>query len=164
MSNQAELTAAAAQFLGDDAEVLGAGIFGLQDDYAAITVAGAATGLALDAVGSDDPVAGALTAGITVHATRDAVAKSKGLSVRMLVAVTPTHIHIMDYPDSGIPSVEYLNFDRSKTAVQVTKFGLSRHLNLADPEAGQQIGLTGSTAFFSSVAAGDKMVLHLLES
>ena len=162
MSSTEELTAAAHDFLGED--VLGAGIFGLQDDFAAIAVAGAATGLAVGAATSNDPVAGALAAGITVHATRDAVAKSKGLAVRMLVAVTPQRIHILDYPDSGHPSVEYMAFDRATAVIQITKFGLSRHLNLAEPATGQQIGLTGSTAFFSSVAGGDKLVLHLLEA
>lgn len=159
-----DLAAAAQAFLADGETVLGAGVFGLQDDYAAVAVAGAATGLAVDAATSDDPVAGALAAGITVHATRDAVAKAKGLAVRLLVAVTPTRIHILDYPDSGRPSVEYMSFDRATAVVQITKFGMSRHLNLADPGSGQQIGLTGSTAFFSQVAAGDKMVLHLLEN
>lgn len=164
MSNTEQLVAAAQQFVGDSQQVLGAGVFGLQDDYAAIAVAGAATGLGLDALGSDDPVADALTAGVSVHVTRDAVAKSKGLAVRMLVAVTPGRIHIMDYPDSGRPSVQFMEFDRKTAVVQITKFGASRHLNLADPDSGQQIGLTGSTAFFSSVSAGDKMVLHLLET
>lgn len=164
MSHPEQLIAAAQQYLGDAQTVLGAGVFGLQDDYAAITVAGAATGLALDAMDSNDPVASALTAGLTVHATRDAVARSKGLSVRMLVAVTDEQIHIMDYPESGHPSVEYMVFERNTAVVQITKFGASRHLNLAEPSTGQQLGLTGSTAFFSSVAAGDKMVLHLLDS
>ncbi len=111
---------------------------------------------------SNDPVAGALAAGITVHATRDAVAKSKGLTVRMLVAVTKQRIHVMDYSDTGHPSVEFMSFDRATSVVQITKFGLSRHLNLADPKTTQQIGLTGSTAFYSQEAAGDKLVLHLL--
>ena len=152
MSNVEHLIAAAQQFLGDGEEVIAAGVFGLQDDYAAIAVAGAATGAAVDAATSNDPVA----------ATRDAVAKSKGLTVRMLVAVTAQRIHVMDYPDSGHPSVEFMSFDRAKSVVQITKFGLSRHLNLADPNTTQQIGLTGSTAFYSQEAAGDKLVLHLL--
>lgn len=163
MTSAAQWTSAAQQFLPNE-EVLGAGVFGLQDDYAAIAVAGAATGLAVEAASSDDPVADALAAGVTVHATRDAVAKAKGLAVRLLVAVTPQRIHILDCPESGHPSVEYMAFDRENAVVQVTKFGMSRHLNLSDPTTGEQIGLTGSTAFFSQVAAGDKLVLHLLES
>ena len=162
MSNVGHLIATAQHFLGDGEEVVAAGVFGLQDDYAAIAVAGAATGAAVDAATSNDPVAGALAAGITVHATRDAVAKSKDLTVRTLVAVTQERIHVMDYPDSGHPSVEFMSFDRATSVVQITKFGLSRHLNLADPNTTQQIGLTGSTAFYSQEAAGDKLVLHLL--
>lgn len=162
MASEQELVAAAERLLGAEAGVRGAGIFGLQDDYAAIAVAGAATGLGLAAVGADDPVAQAVTAGVTVHATRDAAARAKGLSVRMLVAVTDDAIHILDYPDSGTPSTEFMRFDRGTCAVQITKFGASRHLNLADPGTGQQIGLTGSTGFLSSVAAGDKVVLGLL--
>jgi hypothetical protein len=162
MGDEHRAIEAAERYLGPEAGVRAAGVFGLQDDYAAIAVAGAATGLALGAAGADDPVTAGLTAGVTVHATRDAVAKDKGLTVRMLVAVTDDAIHILDYPDSDTPTCEFMRFDRATCTVQITKFGASRHLNLADHDGEQQIGLTGSTSFLSSVSGGDKAVLGLL--
>jgi len=162
MSDGANELAAAESFLGTEETVRAAGIFGLQDDYAAIAVAGAATGLALGAVGSDNPILAGATAGLTVHATRDAMAKRQGLTTRMLVAVTDRSIYVLDYPDSGIPTQEFFCFDRVHCTVQITKFGASRHLNLAEPATGEHIGLTGSTGFLSSVSKGDKAVLEIL--
>lgn len=162
MSDGTHELAAARGFLGPDETIRAAGIFGLQDDYAAIAVAGAAIGLALDAVGSDNPLLAGATAGLTVHATRDAMAKRQGLTTRMLVAVTDRAIHVLDYPSSGVPTREFFCFDRDSCTVQITKFGASRHLNLAEPATGEQVGLTGSTGFLSSVSKGDKSVLELL--
>ena len=82
----------------------------------------------------------------------------------MLVAVTASAIHVLDRTELGTTTRELMRFDRATTAVQVTKFGLSRHLNLADGSAGTSVGLTGSAAFFSPEAAGDKLVLHLLSA
>ena len=78
----------------------------------------------------------------------------------MLVAVTPTTIHVLDRSTTGSTGKELRSFNRATTAVQITKFGLSRHLNLADGD--DHIGLSGSTAPFSPEAGGDKLVLNLL--
>ena len=155
-----ELKANAAAVIGTDEEILAAGIFGLQDDYAEIFVAGVATGAAGAADGLDSPLAQGAVAGATVHAERDVAARQQGVTRRMLVAVTPTAIHILDRSETGDTTRELMRFERQPTTVQITKFGLSRHLNLAD--ADKHIGLTGSTAPFSAEAAGDKLVLHLL--
>jgi hypothetical protein len=152
----------ASKILGDSEEILAAGIFGLQDDYAKIAVAGVATGAAAGALGATSPLAQGAVAGATVHETRRLNAESKGLTTRMLVAVTASAIHILDRSELGTTSRELLRFARATTAVQVTKLGLSRHLNLADESAGTSIGLTGSAAIFSPEAAGDKLVLHVL--
>ncbi len=88
--DERELQREAAQIIGTGEEILAAAIFGLQDDYAKILVAGVATGTAAAVAGLDEP--------------------------------------------------------------------------LADDAARQRIGLTGSTAFFSPEAAGDKLVLHLLSA
>ncbi|MDZ7733928.1 MAG: hypothetical protein U5R31_13450 [Acidimicrobiia bacterium] len=161
MTKESDLVAAAERALGTDEEVLAAGVFGLQDDLGAIAVAGVTTDLAADAAGISGTVADAAIGAGTLHATRAAVARSEGVSVRMLVAVTERRIHVWAW-EGGEAGRELMTFDRASTAVQITKFGLSRHLNLADDERGMRLGLTGSTAFFSPESAGDKLVLHLL--
>jgi hypothetical protein len=159
--DEQELKQEAAQIIGTGEEILAAGIFGLQDDYAKIAIAGVATGTAAAAL-DVGPLAEGAVAGATIHAARSVAAADKGVTVRMLVAVTPTVIHVLDRTELGTTTRELMRFDRATTAVQVTKFGLSRHLNLADDAADQRLGLTGSAAFFSPEAAGDKLVLHLL--
>lgn len=158
--NEDELKAEAAQVIGADEQILAAGVFGLQDDYGQIAVAGVATGAAAGALQVDSAAAQGALAGLSVAAAREAHAQQEGVTVRMLVAVTPTRIHVLDRSATGQTQRELLSFDRAETAVQITKFGLSRHLNLAHGD--QRIGLTGSTAPFSPEAAGDKLVLHLL--
>jgi hypothetical protein len=88
--DEQELQCEVAQIIGTGEEILAAAIFGLQDDYAKIFVAGVATGTAAAVAGLDEP--------------------------------------------------------------------------FADDAAGKRIGLTGSTASFSPVAAGDKLVLQLLSA
>jgi hypothetical protein len=159
MTSEADLVEAARALLGDE-EILAAGVFGLQDDYAALAVAGVASGVATEALEIASPTLDAAAGVGAMHATRKAVAASKGLTVAMLVAVSASTIHVLSW-EGGRADRELMAFDRASSTVQVTKFGLSRHLNLAD-ETGQGVGLTGSTAFFSAVSAGDKLVLHLL--
>jgi hypothetical protein len=160
--DEQELQREAAQIIGTDEEILAAAIFGLQDDYAKIFVAGAATGTAAMVAGLEGPLAAGAIGGVTIHAERAQNAASEGVTVRMLVAVTPTAIHLLDRTGLGETTRELMRFDRATTAVQVTKFGLSRTITLADEAAGKRIGLTGSTAFYVPEAAGDKLVLHLL--
>ena len=155
-----ELISEAQQVLGEDEKILAAGIFGLQDDYGKIAIAGVATGTVAGLAGLDSPLEQGVAAGAAIHATREHEASEEGVTVRMLVAVTPTTIHVLDRSATGSTSRELRSFDRQTTAVQITKFGLSRHLNLADGD--KHIGLTGSTAPFSPEASGDKLVLNLL--
>jgi hypothetical protein len=158
------LIADARSVIGDGEEVLAAGIFGLQDDYAKLAVAGVATGAATTALHVTDPVAGGVAFGVATHETRRLNAEGLGLTVRMLVAVTADTIHILDRTELGATTRELMRFDRATTAVQVTKFGLSRQVNLADAGAGTSIGLTGSAAFYVPETGGDKLVLHLLSA
>ena len=160
--DEQELKQEAAQIIGTGEEILVAGIFGLQDDYAKIAIAGVVSGAAAAALDVGGPLAHGALAGATLHAERSVAAADKGVTVRMLVAVTPTTIHVLDRTELGKTTRELMRFDRATTTVQVTRFGLSRQLNLADDAADQRLGLTGSTAFFSPEAAGDKLILHLL--
>lgn len=159
MENEAELVASAQQVLGDNQTVIAAGIFGLQDNYAAIMVGGLAAGAI-----ADELPGGALTegaaAGAAIHVTRQVVAESKGVTVRMLVAVTDQQIVLFALNSTGsTPQRELMRFNRATTECEISKFGASRHLKLTDKAAGQEIGLTGSAAFFSSYAEGAKAVL-----
>jgi hypothetical protein len=153
----------AVNVIGGDEEILATGIFGLQDDYAKLAVAGVATGAVAAALDAG-PLAQGAVAGATIHGTRRLNAESKGVTTRMLVAVTASAIHILDRSDLGTTSRELMRFARATTAVQVTKFGLSRHLNLADESAGTSIGLTGAAVFYVPEAAGDKLVLQVLSA
>ena len=162
MPHEAELIAKAQQALGPDETVVTAGVFGLQDDYAAVTVGG----LAGSAVAQELPggvTTQAVGAAAGIHVARELNAESQGVTVRMLVAVTPTHIHLLSLGAvSNEPGREVLRFDRSTTTCAQTSFGASRRLKLVDSTSGQEIGLTGSAAFFSAYAEGDKAVLQAL--
>lgn len=159
MTNPAVTQAAAQKYLNE--EIVAAGIFGLQDNYGLITAAGAATAVTTDALGVNDPVADGVAAGAAVHAAREVNAKSQGLAVRMLVAVTQSTIHVLDW-QNDVCTKEFARFDRATARVEITKFGASRRVTLADPATGQELQITGSTGFLSSESAGDKLVLALL--
>ncbi|HVC68103.1 MAG TPA: hypothetical protein VND44_10940 [Acidimicrobiales bacterium] len=138
MNDPVDLISKAGAVLGDGESVMAAGIFARKDDY--LAVGGAAA----------------------MHASRSALAASRGLTVRMLVAVTTGHIRLLDWITGSVPSEVLASFDRYATAVKVTRFGLSRHVELTDPASGRSLVLTGSTAPFVSESKGDKAVLRAL--
>ncbi|CAB4764775.1 unannotated protein [freshwater metagenome] len=165
MNSEAELIEKAEQILGSDLsendKVLAAGIFGLQDDFTATAVASVAGATIADSL-TENSLAEGVGAAAAVHATREAHAGAQGVTVRMLVAVTHNSLHILDWVTGSGPTKQLFRFDRASTDVQITKFGLSRHLNLRDSAAGTSLALTGTTLVFSAEAKGDKLVLHLL--
>lgn len=153
-----DLLAAAQALIGADDPVTAAGVLGLQDDYAAITVGGIVSGIATPDAAS--PVLAGAGAAASLKATRQESARSQGLTVRMLVVVTARSIHILSLPMAGnTPQKELMSFERGGTKVEISKFGLSRRLKLTDSGSGQHLGLTGSAAPFSSFSKGDKAVL-----
>lgn len=133
------------------------GVFGLQDNYLAIVAGGIAAGEVADAIAPDG---GAVVAGVAgaagMHAAREVNAAQKGVTVQIVVAVTGDQIALFDYRGGTVTRVIH-TFDRKTMHVEVTRFGLSRRVQLRDETF--EIGLTGSTAFYSAVAAGDKHVL-----
>lgn len=156
-----DLSQSAEAIIGDDEPILAAGIFGLEDSKAAVAVA-SAPGTAVGEVIFDSALAAGFDAAATGHTSRELVAGSDGVTVRMLVTVTARRIHVLDWISGSGPTRELMSFDRATTEVQISKLGLSRHLNLSDSATGASLALTGSTAFFSVVAKGDKSVLRLL--
>lgn len=162
MPHESELIEKAQTALGQDHHVVAAGVFGLQDSYAAIALGG----LASSAVADELPggaATDAVAAAAGVHVTRQVMAERQGVTVRMLVAVTEESIHLFALGETGSePKHELMCFNRATTTCEESKFGASRHLTLSDAANGQEIGLTGSTGFLSSYAEGDKAVLSAL--
>jgi hypothetical protein len=161
VNDPSELIGKAAGILGTEQAVIAAGIFGLKDDYLAVGLGAAAGGSIGDAL-LDNPLAGGVGAAAGMHATRAAIADSKGLTIRMLVAVTPERIRVLDWQTGSGPTKELLSFDRSSTDVKITKFGLSRHVELNDAASGRSLVLSGTTAPFSAESKGDKAVMKEL--
>lgn len=136
------------------------GVFGLQDNYAGIAAAGLVTGAAAEEIVPDGgPVLDGVAAAAGVHAAREVNAQRKGVTVQMLLAVTPDRIVLFDYVQGAVSRTIH-SFDRMNAQVDVQRFGLSRRVQLRDADF--EIGLTGSTAIYSSAAAGDKLVLEQL--
>jgi hypothetical protein len=158
-----DLIAAAQEAIGSEETVRAAGVFGLQDDYRAITAGGLVTSIAMPDGGN--PALAGIEGAAGVELGRQANAARQRVTVRMLVAVTDRTIHVFALPMAGdVPQTELMRFDRASTSVEIKKFGLSRRVKLTDRNDGRHLGLTGSTAPFSSVAKGDKAVLAQLAS
>jgi hypothetical protein len=162
MNSSTELISKSRTILGHGTEIVAAGIFGLQDDPLVVSSAGVVEAGVGDLI-SDNPAMAAATGAGAMHAARATVATSQGLTLRMLVALSDTRIHILDWLTGAGPTRELLSFERTRTEVRVKKFGLSRRLTLRDPVSGQSLALTGTTAFFASESKGDKSVLSMLE-
>ncbi len=157
MNDPEALRAKAAVVLGDTESILAAGIFGMQNNYLALTVGGVVGG----AVGGGGAT-GVVGNAAGMHAARDLNAKSQGVTLRMLIVVTPDHIHVLDWQTGSGPTRLMRSFDRVNTAVEIKKFGLSRRLQLQDRISGDSIALTGSASALSAEAKGDKAVLAAL--
>ena len=162
MNSSTELISKSRAILGDGTEIVAAGIFGLKDDPLAVSAAGVA-GAGVGDLISDNPAVAAATGVGAIHAARTTVAASQGLTVRMLVALSDTRIHILDWLTGAGPTKELVSFERTRTEVRVKKYGLSRRLTLRDTVSGRSLALTGTTAFFASESKGDKSVLSQLE-
>jgi hypothetical protein len=138
------------------------GVFGLEDNYVGITAGAVVAGAAADAVVPDGgPVVDGVAAVAGMHVAREVNAQRQGVTVQMLVTVTPDRVVLFDYQGGTVTRTVHA-FDRATMTVEVKRFGLSRRVHLQDGEF--EIGLTGSTAFYSSASAGDKHVLAELLS
>jgi len=163
VNDPSELIGKATAIVGTDQQVIAAGIFGLKDDYKAVGL-GTVAGASVSDVLLDSPLAGAVGGAAGMHAARTALAASQGLTVRMLVAITPERIRVLDWETGAGPTKELVSFNRSSTEVKISKFGLSRHVELHDSSSGKSLALSGSTAPFASESKGDKAVLNELSA
>lgn len=154
---QQDLIEAAQKLIGSDEEIEAAGVFGLQDNYKAITAAGAASSMLPT---SHNVAVSGLETAATIEGARQANAATKGVSERMGIVVTAERIHVLRLSPMGTEvEGKLFSFDRAKTDVEIKKFGLSRRVHLHDRESDRKLELTGSTLRVSREAEGDKAVL-----
>jgi len=142
------LIAAAQTVLGPEHPVLAAGVFGLQDSYRSIVLRSLING-------DGAP-------GLAVREGRERAAKKQGLTVAMLIAVTADTIHVLDFPATGEPTQQFMEFDRATSKVKVIWFGMSRRVHIQNADGTRKLRLTGSLAAFSVTSAGAKAVLDLI--
>ena len=140
----------------DDVEVLAAGVFGLQDLVYAQAAGNVAGGLLADGA------TGAVAAGVGGRIAKEAAADAAGVTLQLLVAVTPSTISVLNRdPGSGLAPV-VLELPRSSTEVTIKRFGLSRLVHLHDLDSGAEVTLHASAAPFRAQSKADAVVLHLL--
>ncbi|MFN8039061.1 MAG: hypothetical protein U0Q07_07615 [Acidimicrobiales bacterium] len=156
--DEAYLEEQARQALPGD-EVMAAGIFSWQGLLPAQAVGVAAGAIAGDLLGGGggSAVGGALAG----RAAVEAAASAEGMTVALLVVVTPDAIHVLRW-EGNAPGAALRRFDRTTTDVHVSKMGLSRILTLHDTTTNEAFALHGSVAPFSAQSKPDKVVLHLL--
>lgn len=159
--DEAALVAEANRVLGVD-DVQAAGLFGLAD-LAGAMIAGSVAGSAVgDLAGAGGGVAEAAGAGFGAWAATRAAAQAKGMDVMLILAVTPQRIAVLNGEDGDQPPGVVAEFDRSSCQVRITKLGLSRTVELADPATGRRISLHGTVSPLMGRARADKSVLGLL--
>ena len=146
----------------DDDEVLAAGVFGLQDLIWAQIGGGTAGAVGGDLLaGTAGMAVGAVLGG---YAAKAAAAASAGMTVQLLVAVTPTTIHVLNRRPADDFEPVVAGFPRASTEVQITKFGLSRLVRLHDRTSDVQMTLHATAAPFRPQSKADAVVLHLLSA
>jgi hypothetical protein len=162
VGNEQALIQNAQLLVRPDETVIAAGVFGLRDNYLALTLGSLAGGAVTSGIGGGALASGS-SAAVGTHVVRDAAAESKGLSTRLLVAVTESAVVLLALPAVGSqPQRVLLRLDRAVTTSVTKKFGASRRTTLMSSATGQEIGLTSSAAFFSPCASGAKAVLAAL--
>jgi hypothetical protein len=156
-----DYVAEAQQLIGPGETVEAAGVFGLQDDYKEIALGGVAAAVATPA--DAGPALAGIGGAAAIDVARRENAAAQGVTVRMLLAVTESSVHVFSMPAmGGGPQKLLMSFDRGHTEVETKRFGLARRVKLTDPQTGQHLGLTGNTARFTYGAKGDKAVLEAL--
>ena len=143
-------------------EVLAAGVFAIQDDFVANAI-GAIGGSAIAGELIDNPLAEGAGAAAGIRAAREGHAATEGVSLRMLVAVTNSHIRLFRLSAMGeTPGEELMNFDRSTCTIDLSKFGASEHIELG--EGDKQMKLTGGIGLLSTYKDGNKKVVAELSA
>jgi len=157
MSNAQHLIDQARSVAPAGEEILAAGVFAIQDDYVATALA-AIGGSAAAGELLDNSVAEGLGAAAGIRAAREAHAASEGVSLRMLLAVTDSAIHLYRLRATGeTPGEELMSFNRSSCEVTLGKFGAAEHIDLRDGD--KEMKLTGGLGLLSTYKDGNKLVV-----
>lgn len=157
MTNAQELIELATTVVPDGTTVVAAGVFAVQDDHLANALAAIAGSAATDAV-FDNAAADGIGAAAGIRAAREANAARQGVSLRMLVVVTPEAILLFRLPPVGeTPGEQLVEFVRSTTTVTVSHFGANVHLDLVD--GGKEMNLTGGVGLLATYKDGNKKVV-----
>ena len=144
-----ELVADAQRVLGDDDPVLVAGAFYLQ-------------GFMKQTVGNPPP--GALADGEDVDTWRRA-AELQPMTMRLIVAVTATKIHVLTWETGDHPQRIVASFTRATTTATRKHYGTRRVLRLEDSATGAEMNLSASTGrMFPSTGPDDEVLAELLRS
>jgi hypothetical protein len=160
MANAQQLIDHARSVTPAEEHVLAAGVFAVQDDYVATALA-AMGGSAVAGDILDNSVAEGVGAAAGVRAAREAHAAGQGVSLRMLLAVTPSHIRLYRLGATGEdPGEELVAFDRASCEVDLSKFGASEHLDLRQGD--KEINLTGGVGLLATYKDGNKRVVQEL--
>ncbi|GAA1949839.1 hypothetical protein [Microbacterium aquimaris] len=159
--SEAEIIAEARQILGNQEEVIAAGHFGLANLIIAQIAGGTAGGVAADSVW-DSGTSSALGVGLGGLAAVKASAEAQGVTMKMIVAITPEQIHLLNRDTGGRLDSEVATFRRDAVDIHIANIGLSRILTLTDRPTGHAVELHGSVSWLSAQAKGDKVVLDLL--
>jgi hypothetical protein len=160
VSNEDELKADAQAALGDGETVLAAGVFSLEallGGTLAGTIVGGTAGQALG--GAAGQLAGVVAG---AYAGREAMAAHEGTTVKLILAVTETRLHLLRWGAGDASTREKMTFDRATTTVAVKKMGLSRIVTLDDSATGAHVSLHASVSAISAQSGPDKDVLALL--
>ncbi len=143
-------------------DVLAAGVFAVQDDYVATALAAIGGSAVADEL-FDNAVTDGVGAAAGVRAAREAHAAGQGVSLRMLLAVTPTHIRLYRLGATGEnPGEELMAFTRDSCEVDLSKFGASEHLDLRQGD--KEMKLTGGVGLLAAYKDGNKKVVAELSS
>lgn len=157
--NEKEIIAEAEGILGTGEEILAAGYFGLHDLIGAQIAGCAAVGLAGSTL---DATSGAIGAGLGGAVAVKAYAESRGVTVKMIVAVTADSIHVLNRDTGGRLPSHVATFDRQACHIDISKFGLSRIIALSDTQFGGTLEIEGGVNPISALSKGDKAVLKVL--
>ena len=81
------------------------------------------------------------------------------MTLKLIVAVTASRIHILNWDDRVTGRRGVASFDRSTTSVKVKHFGLSRIVTIEDSASGARMTLHASASPIAAQSGPDKHVL-----
>ncbi|CAH0239399.1 hypothetical protein [Microbacterium sp. Bi128] len=160
--SEEDIAAEARGILGEQTDIIAAGHFGLANLIAAQVAGGTVGSIAGGALNVDAALDAGIGVGLGGLAAVKASAEAQGVTMKMIVAITPDEIHLLNRETGGRLRSDVIAFRRNSVDIHIAKFGLSRILTLTDRGSGHSVELHGTVSWLSSQAKGDKVVLDLL--